>query len=301
MSIIKKIKISVIFLGLTLVGYSQSNIRLNDFVENTYNINPASIKFDYFAEFSIASRKQWMSLPGSPLTFFAYGTAYIESKKTQLGIKLLQDKIGFTSNTDIDISYAYSVKLDRRWRLNLGLAGSYQMTTYDLSKLFPTVSDPTVSSLLVDENNFNADFGLEFTSKSLRFGASSQNILSLFDENQFSNTNYIYAMYRQNRDELINLGVGICGINYGDFLQAELNLTSYINLSKDNDLLRLGLFYRTLSEMGVVMGVDLSNLMSITYSYDFSLGGVTKNSIGTHELVLSYKLNKIFKCRNCPD
>jgi len=301
MLIIKKISFLVIFLVVSFYGFTQSNIRLNNFIENTYHINPASIKFDYFAEFSIASRKQWLTLPGSPLTFFAYGTAYIESKKTQLGLKIVQDKIGFTSNSDIDLSYAYSVKLDRKWRLNLGLAGSYQMTSYDLTKLFPNVFDPTVSNLLVDENNFNADFGFEFSSKNIRFGASSQNILSIFNENQFHNSNFIYGMYRQNKDELINLGIGVCGIQYGDFLQAEVNLTSYINLSKDNDVLRLGLFYRTINEMGIVMGIDFSNLMSLSYSYDFSLGGLTRNAIGTHELILSYKLNKIFRCHNCPD
>jgi len=301
----KKTIFLIAFNVICLLGLAQSNIRLNNFWEYTNYINPAYINEDYFAEFSTAARKQWLNLPGSPTTFYASGTTYIEKWHTQFGLKLTQDKIGFTSTSDIDLSYAYALKINREWRLHLGLAVSYQMLSYDLTEMnLPTIIyDPAAYEGLLSENNFNSDLGIELTNKSWKFGASSQNVFSLLSKinKQYTNTNFLYAMYHQNTEELINLGFGVCGIQYGNLYQMEFNMTSYFKLSKDQDQFHVGMFYRTRNEIGAILGLNLSNLIGLSYSYDFILGGISRSSIGTHELILSYKLNKIIKCLNCPN
>jgi type IX secretion system PorP/SprF family membrane protein len=292
-----------------LLAFAQSNTRLNNFWENTNYINPGSIDEKYFIDVSMAARKQWLNLPGSPATFFAYGSTYIEKMRTQFGLKLTQDKIGFTSTSDIDLSYAYAVKINRDWKLHLGLAASYQMLSYDLSQMnLQTGSDPAASAGLLKENNLNADVGAELIRDSWKFGVAGQNLLSLFSQinKQYVNTNFLYGMYRQNSDQLVNLGVGVCGIQYGNLYQMEFNATSYFDITdkrfdrlKKRDLLHAGLFYRTKNEMGVILGIDMSNSFSLSYSYDFNLGGISRSSIGTNELILSYKMNKPVRCRNC--
>src|ERR1035437_2553448 len=164
---------------ISLIG--QSNIRLNDFWDKTYFINPASINDVGLAEFNMAARKQWVGFPGSPSTLFASATTYLDNLHTQFGLKVVQDKIGLTSTSDIELTYAYSLELQNNWKLNMGLGACYQMLSYDMNELvLPQNDDPTIYEKLLKENNFNANLGMELTNKFWKLGASSQNIFSLF-------------------------------------------------------------------------------------------------------------------------
>ena len=102
--------VGFIFINIVIISMiAQSNIRLNNYWDNTYFINPAAINDIGIAEFNMAARKQWVGFPGSPSTFFATATTYVESLHTQFGMKLVQDKIGYTSSTDVALTYAYSL------------------------------------------------------------------------------------------------------------------------------------------------------------------------------------------------
>ena len=131
----KKIVCLIMINLLTFTVIAQSNIRLNNYWDNTYFINPASINDQSLAEFNMAARKQWVDFPGSPLTFFASATTYQENLHAQFGLKLVQDKIGYTSTTAVDLTYAYSMLMQSDWQLHLGLAISFQSLSYDMSSL----------------------------------------------------------------------------------------------------------------------------------------------------------------------
>lgn len=282
---------------------AQSNVRLNNFWQKTYIVNPASISDQYLAEINVLARKQWVSFPGSPTTFFATGSVFIDNLHTQFGLKAYQDKIGYTSTSNIDLTYAYSLHLNDNWKLNMGLALDFQTVAYDLSQVnSPTPNDPTVYAHLLNENNFNSDMGFELVSKNWKVGLASQNIFSRFQpiNSQFTNTNYIYTKYRQYSENNINLGFGACGIQYGDLYQMEFNVSSYFKINHEtNDAFQLGVFYRTWSEMGVLLGFDLTRNLHISYSYDYNVSAISTNSIGSHEIMLTFNLDKVFKCQNC--
>jgi len=298
----KKTTILFIFNILTIIMVAQSNVRLNNFWEKSYLINPASINNEYFAEFNMAARKQWVNFPGTPTTFFASGTVYIDNLNTQFGLKAYQDQIGYTSTSNIGLTYAYSLMLNRQWHVNLGLGLSFQSVGYDLSQVnSPTPNDPTIYSQLLNENNLNSDLGVELVSNKWQFGLASQNIFSLFlpINAMFINSNYIYTKYRQNTLNPINLGFGVCGFQFGDLYQMEVNLTSYFKLNPDANTFQLGVFYRTWNEMGVLFGIDLTKNLHLSYSYDYNVSGISTDSFGTHEIMFTYNLNKVFKCQNC--
>lgn len=282
--------------------FSQSNIRINNFWDNTYYVNPASVTDNCFAEFTMATRKQWFNFPGSPTTYFGTATSYIKRFKAQVGVKVVQDKTGYTSATDIDFTYAYATWLDRDWRLHLGIGGSVQTLSYDVSKMVIATSyDPSTFDKLLNESNLNSDIGVELASESWTFGASSQNLLSLFNSinNQFSNTNIVYGTYRQNSKNLINMGGGIAGIQYGKMYQMELSVMTYFNATRERNRFQLGAFYRTKKEMGVLFGIDLTKTIRLNYSYDYNIGGIGRSSRGTNEIMLVYKPLKNWGCIMC--
>jgi len=250
----------------------------------------------------MAARKQWVNFPGTPTTFFASGTVYVDHLNTQFGVKAVQDQIGYTSTTNATLTYAYSLMLTKQWHLNLGLGLSFQSIGYDLSKInSPTPNDPTVYSGLLNENNLNSDLGIELVSNKWQCGLASQNLFSIFlpINQSFINTNYIYTKYRQNTLNPINLGFGVCGFKFGDLYQMEMNLNSYFKPSQDANTLQLGVFYRTWNEMGVLLGIDLNQNLHLSYSYDYNFSGISQSSFGTHEVMLTFNINKVYRCQNC--
>jgi len=304
----KKLIFLIIFNFMCLLVVAQSNIRLNNYWGNAHYINPASVYDKYLAVFSMTARKQWFGFTGAPSTFFASGTTYIDDLHTQFGLILVQDQIGYTATTNIDFSYAYAIMLERDWQLHLGMGLNYQSLNYDISKVrLITDDEPDIYEHLKTENSFNADIGIEFTNKSVKFGASSLNIFSVFSpENKLQpNTNFLYARYRENSDKLVNLGVGVCGIQYENFYQMEFNLTSYFKISErsglsDNpDLFDIGLFYRTQSEVGVILGFDITQAIHLSYSYDYHVRDISRSSYGTNELMITFNLQKKKLCHNC--
>ena len=298
----KKATIVIILNMLTIMVIAQSSVRLNHFWEKTYTLNPASVNDRYFAEFNMAARKQWINFPGAPTTFYASGTMFLDNLNTQFGLKAIQDKIGYTSTTNLGFTYAYALILNRDWHLNLGLGLNYQSVGYDLSKVnSPTPNDPVVYAKLLNVSNFNSDLGIELQGRKWQFGVASQNLISLFQpiNSQFSNTNYIYTKYRNNSLNTMNLGFGAVGVQFGNFYQLELNLTTYFKPTPESNGFQVGAFFRTYSEIGAILGLDLSKNMHLSYSYDYNVSGISTKSYGSHEIMLTYTLDRVFKCQNC--
>ncbi len=291
----KKYLTIIIFFCYFIPINAQYYIRLNNYWDNPYFINPAAINDEYQAVFSVAARKQWIGFPGAPTTFFATGTTYLEKIQTQFGLKIYSDNVGYNTITNISLSYAYNLNLDRDWQLNLGLAASLQCLAFDQSQVnVMSNDDPALYENLLNGNNYNCDLGIQLIGKSWRLGAASQNLLSAFykENSILSNANIVYAVYRKRTDETINLEYGVSAIQYGNILQMEFNLSSFFKFYNQNDMFKVGLFYRPQNEMGIILGYNLSESLNLSYSYDFNVSGISRGSVGSHELVLVYKLNK---------
>lgn len=304
----KKVYSLILFIVLAFSIAAQSNIRLNNYWGDLHSLNPASIYDKYAAVFSMAVRKQWAGIQGAPTTIFASGTTYLENYHTQLGLSLIQDKAGYTSLSNINLSYGYAIMFKYDWQLHLGLAANYQSLMYDFSSL--NLADGTDGEAFVGlqpRNGFNADIGAEVSNDFFRIGVASQNLVSLvLPKNTFqTNTNYLYARYYQNTNNIVNLGGGICGIQYSNIYQLEFNITSYFKFKMDNgltykpDLFDIGLFYRTQSELGMILGFNLSESFHVSYSYDYHFGSLSLGSFGTNEIKISYNLMRKPVCHNC--
>jgi type IX secretion system PorP/SprF family membrane protein len=280
----------------------QSNTRMNNYWDNTYYINPAAVNSKYAAVVSVVARKQWFGVDGAPTTFFASGTTYIDNLQTQFGVKAFADEIGYTRVSNFSLSYAYSVILNSDYRLHLGLAASYQNLSYNQNEVDAlTPDDPASFTRMNKTSNYNCDLGAEIKNKTLTLGISSQNIFSsFFDENKLqNNTNFLYAKYRRMTKEPVNVGFGAAAIQYNSILQMEFNITSYFNYNKVPDFFQAGLFYRTRTEMGGVLGVNLNDALHLYYSYDFNVAGIRRANTGSHEIMLVYTFEKSPRCTTC--
>jgi type IX secretion system PorP/SprF family membrane protein len=272
-------------------------------------INPAWMYDKYLAVVNMAVKKQWVGIAGAPTTIFASGSTYLDDKGIQLGASLIQDKTGYTSFTNFGLSYAYNLQLNYLWQLHLGVAANYQQVAFDLGEIITIdgMADPVLNDKLNNAHNFDSDIGIEFSHPNFKFGFSSQNVVDIFNsENSLqANTNFLYGQFRQNSDYLFNIGAGICGIQYADIYQCEMNVTGYFRNRWDNglinkpDLFDIGFFYRTGSQAGMILGFSITDNIRVSYSYDYHFGSLSSGSYGTNEIMLTFNINRRFECRNC--
>lgn len=296
---------------LGMQGYSQSSIRLNDYWENTYYINPSSFYSLYQYTASVSSRMQWMGFPGAPGTGFFTATARPNPRGRmqigQFGLKVYYDEIGYTMLKNISVSYSYSVRLKKDLLLNLGMAGSFQSLDYDMTKSnLETIGDPAIYNTRNNEWDFNPDVGMELIGRSFLIGASSQNIISLLiKENKAqTNTNFLYAMYRSTTGRNVNFQYGICGIQNVNLSQLEVKVSTILNRSNRPDLFKVGVAYRTKKEMAFSVGMDLSQLKDglgdalwLSCRYDYNFSNIRRSSFGTPEVTLVWKYGVLLDCK----
>lgn len=301
---IKKSIYCIIILFLTS-GYSlfaQSYDRINNYWNNLFTINPAAINNAHLATVSAIVRQQWLLFPGAPSTLFATGSIYFDDLYSQVGLKVMAEKKGITAYTDVDLTYAYAVWLNRTWTMNLGLALSYQTFYYDVSKItFPDFDNPAVYERMIFNNDLNADIGIEFYNRNWKIGASSHNLVSLFKKeyNYNPNINLAYIMFREFNSDYVNMGFGISAFHYSNMYQMEFNTTAYFKRTDENHPFYIGLIYRTWHEIGAIAGIEFNKKFSIAYSCDYNLGQIYRHSFASHEIMLIWNFEKIYRCKNC--
>jgi hypothetical protein len=200
------------------------------------------------------------------------------------------------------LAYAYALSVSNDFVINMGFSGSYQNFAYDRN-MISFADDENNASIyenLLFKNSFNATLGAELAYKALKLGYCSQNVFSIFStENQLNlNTNMLYLFYKQQTANPVNFGLGASAFQYSDFFQVELNGSMFYKADAESNELQLGLFYRTMYEIGAIAGIDFGKL-KISYSFDYNLGQVFNHSYGTHEILFTYNFKPSRHCKTC--
>jgi len=292
---------NTLLLLILLVSFelmSQSNIRMTNYWDNAYQVNPASVmRRKYLAEFSLAYRNQWVGVHGAPKTLLATAVTYVDAINSQFGLKLIKDNIGYTSLTDVSLSYSYVLDLDD-WMLNFGLAGTVSNSTYDKSVIdLGSVADPIVNRI-EDKTIIDSDLGFEVSTENIRSGLVIQKMFNVFSASSSSlyssneNANFLYFLYRSNSDNIFNFGYGITGIQNVNIYQLEANVTAFFKYDYNSDPLQFGISARTGSQFGAFLGMYISDNLKVLYSYDINFSGIGYESKGVHELMIRYRINR---------
>ncbi|MCL2097523.1 MAG: type IX secretion system membrane protein PorP/SprF [Bacteroidales bacterium] len=310
----------LILLGISvgLTTKAQSNLYFNNYWQETYLINPASIDplgSDW--RLGLGSRTQWLLMPGAPITGQLAAMYCNEAYNLQTGFSIITDKIGYTYSMDIALSYAYIIFMGNA-QLNLGTSLHWQNLFYDKSQIITEDEhDPYIIDLYSDnwwkQGRINSDFGIEYSWNSSGYGtvllgAVSKNFIpsSVFssDLDIFPNTNYLYGRFNSdNRNALrqsrniynFDYSVALIGIHTSlpqkpNFLQGIANVNVHWNY--EDYIFTTGLLYSTKSDLGFILGLDIvyNFSASLIYQYNWRVRTDIFNPVGTIELVLTYRI-----------
>jgi len=311
---------------------AQQRPQYTQYIFNNYLLNPALSGMENYTDLKIGHRQQWQGIKGAPTTTFVsanmiLGDKYVWKNALSLpengdppmgrnytqnytaspahhgiGMIAMNDKAGPLSNLDVTLTYAYHLKLQHALNLSVGTGLGIRRTSIDLNALvLENPNDPALSS--AGKAQLKPDLSLGIWLYGARFftGASVQQVLQ--QEISFS------PGYKQGRE----VGHYFITAGYKLFIDEEISATPSVMLKKVGniplsydanikvafrDRFWLGGSYRKSDSFAALAGINFSNVFNITYAYDYATSRLRSYTTGSHELVLGFQLNNMYKLRN---
>jgi type IX secretion system PorP/SprF family membrane protein len=291
------ILIALIVLGLNQ-SYAQQQAAYTHYMYNTLVINPAYAGSRDALTFTALGRFQWVGFKGAPTTQTFTVHTPIARKNIGLGLSLVNDKIGPTNNTAVNVDFAYRLKLSEKARLCFGINGGFNSFSAEVNNL--TLADPTDAAFLANRRGKMLPAlgaGIYFQMPNFYVGAS---VPSILENNLFATGNSNAMDISKERRHYYLIAGAVFTISpsvkfkptvLGKLVQNapfQLDVTGTFIL---RDLIDLGIMYRTGDGVGALLGVHISKQFLFGYSYDWSAGVRTgRSNGGSHEIMLRYDL-----------
>ena len=293
-------KILIFALMLTCYsGFAQQDAQFTQYMYNTININPAYAGSRGVMSIFGLHRTQWVGLDGAPTTnAFSLNTP-ISNSNLGIGLSLVNDKIGPTTDNTISADVSYTVPMNEDYKLSFGIKASANIFNLETDKLTPAQqNDPNLQNF---NNKFKPNFGAGayLHSDKLYLGLSVPNFLqdSKYNDNDV-------AVF-QERMNFYFIGGYVFDLSPSiKFKPAFLTkLVTGAPLQVDAsanflffDKLMIGGAYRWDAAVSALVGFQITDGLFIGYSYDTETTHLRRYNSGSHEVFLRFELfNKVSK------
>ena len=288
----------IVIIFFSFISNAQQDAQYTGYMYSVQLFNPAYAGSRGTTSINLIGRTQWLSLEGSPKTSSVFlDTSFGKEDNVGLGLSISSDKIGPTSETMLNLDYAYS--LNFLWsKLTFGIKAGINDLEVDYSKLnIASSNDPFIGS---SKNRLKPRLGLGFYFNTDKYylGFSSPNILKTkyYDDIKISNTsfstvsdrNHYYAIAGYVFDLTSNIKVKpatLLKIVRGSPLQWDLSANFLINYN-----ITLGISSRLDSSFSGLVGFQLSDSFFVALAYDYSTTQLRQFNDGTYEIIIRLDL-----------
>ncbi|MEX0291462.1 MAG: type IX secretion system membrane protein PorP/SprF [Flavobacteriaceae bacterium] len=283
--------------------YAQQDAQYTQYMYNTVSVNPGYAGSRGHLSIAALYRAQWVGLDGAPKTqTFNFHTP-VGYNGVGLGISVVNDQIGPTSETYLDLDFSYTVQTSDVGRLSFGLKASAHLLDIRFSELNqdltnPGGPDPTLQQDIDNRFSPNIGAGVYYHTDRFYAGASVPRFLqtSHFDESSLSTareqmnfyliTGYVFDMsaFWKFKPTLLVKAV------QGAPLQADFSANFMYN-----DKFIMGAAYRWDAAVSGLVGFQISPEFMIGMAYDreiTQLGRAVFND-GSFEIILRYDFIKV--------
>ncbi|WP_219010362.1 PorP/SprF family type IX secretion system membrane protein [Aquimarina litoralis] len=284
---------------------AQQDAQYTQYMYNTISINPAYAGSRNAISIAGLYRDQWVGINGAPVTQTLNIHSPIgPSEKVGLGLSIVNDKIGPTQETYIDIDFSYTINTSDQGKLAFGVKAGGHLLDVNFDRL----NQYSTSDILLDtniDNKFSPNIGIGMYYYTPKFyaGISAPNLLRTKHFNESSNDNTASSFLAAERinyymmlgfvfdiNDYLKLKPAILGkVVGGSPLQvdASANFLFY-------DKLTLGVAYRWSAALSGLAGFQITNKLMLGFAYDWettALGNTEFNS-GSYEFFLRYEIFK---------
>lgn len=288
-------KILLLFLFLLsafCATYAQQDAQYTQYMYNTININPAYAGSRGVLSIFALHRDQWVGLDGAPKTNSFSVNTPINNSNVGLGVSLVNDKIGPTTENQFSVDLSYTVPTSETWKLSFGIKGTADIFNLDVAKLNPAdQGDPQFQNL---DNDFspNVGAGIYWHSSRAYIGLSVPNFIQTnrYDDNDVAiykdKINYylIGGYVFDFSQEVKFKPAALMKMVEGAPLQLDVS-ANFLFFEK----LTLGAAYRWDAAVSAMAGFQITEGLYVGYGYDSETTQLRHYNSGSHEIFLRYE------------
>lgn len=308
----KSTKVSqIISILFAVIGFNmasaQQDAQYTQYMYNTISVNPAYAGSRGVTSITGLHRSQWVGLDGAPSTQTISINAPIGFReKVGIGISVVNDEIGPTQETYLDIDFSYTVNVSERAKLSFGLKAGGHLLDVRFSELNTfTGSDVLLQQDIDNKFSPNIGAGIYYHNNRSYLGLSAPNLLETrhFDESNSSGDDVSFIA--RERINFYLIGGHIFDLNdklklkpsfLGKYVSgAPLQIDLSANFLIDEQI-TLGAAYRWSAALSGLVGYQFSEALMIGIAYDretTQLGETIFNS-GTLEVFLRFELARSY-------
>ncbi len=285
---------SFVLMFTAFVSYAQQDAQFTQYMYNTININPAYAGSRGALSIFALHRTQWVGLDGAPVTNAASVNTPLNESNLGLGVSIINDKIGPTTENTISADLSYTVPTSETFKLSFGIKATANFFNLDVNRLNPVDDDPSLHDF---NNKFtpNIGAGVYLHSDKAYVGFSIPNFIesNRYDDNEVAIFKekinyYLMAGYVFDLNESIKFKPALLTKVVAG---APLQLDVSGNFMFSNKFV-VGIAYRWSAAVSAMVGFQVSDGMYIGYGYDHETTNLNNYNSGSHEIFLRYEIFK---------
>lgn len=292
MNILKHV-IFFISIVLGISSYGQQDAQYTQYMYNTVSVNPGYAGSRGHISMAALHRSQWMGLEGAPVTQTFNVHSPIGYRGVGLGLSIVNDEIGPTSETNFDVDFSYTIWTSTEGRISFGLKASASLLDIRFSELNQFTTDPTLQQDIDNRLTPNIGAGVYYHTNKYYVGVSVPRILetSHFQETTLSTAKeqmnfYMIAGYVLDLNPFLKFKPTILTkVIQGAPLQLDLSANFMLN-----EKFILGAAYRWDAAFSGMAGFNISKKFLVGIAYDketTELGSAAFND-GSFEVIFRY-------------
>ena len=282
-----KILIVILVLGCFFAN-AQQDAQYTQYMYNTISVNPAYAGTRGALNVVGLYRSQWVGLDGAPET----KTLSIHSpfgKKVGLGLSIVNDEIGPSSETYIDIDFSYTLNVGVTSKLALGIKAGANLLSVDYNKL--AGDDDVIFQDNID-NRFmpNVGIGAYLYDDNYYLGLSSPDLL---ETEHYDDDEVAESYLAKERLHAYLMGGYVFDLDYNlkfkpaFLVKAVDGAPLQVDISANflfNEKFTIGAAYRWSAAVSGLAGFQISDQLMIGYAYDQETTELRRYNSGSHEM-----------------
>ncbi len=283
--------------GFLTETHSQQDPQYTQYMFNTISVNPAYAGSREGAVLTTIGRSQWVGFnAGINTQILSYDTS-IEGKHIGLGVNLVNDKIGPSSETYVDANVCYAIELSYESNLAFGLKIGGRLLNIDWSKGY--AYDGGDTKYMENINNkfmMRLGAGIYYYTRKMYVGLAVPNFL-VSEHYQLQDIDKKIERVEVQRMHFYFIAGYVFDLKENlKFKPAVLSkIVSGAPPSYDisanflfNNKFRAGIAYRVKDSVSALLGFQVTEFFDIGYAYDLTTSNYKVQNSGTHEIMFRY-------------
>lgn len=295
------ILVDLLLLPFTL--FAQQEPQYTQYMYNTQIINPAYSGNREMLSFGLLYRTQWVGIEGAPKTAtFTINSPVGKRRNMGLGLSVIHDEIGPSTQTDFAIDYAYAIPVNDDTRLSFGIKAGFDVLEVDFTKLdIYNPHDPLYQENIDNRWQPKIGAGIYLNTNHWYIGASVPNFLETEHYNRSNNSNMRSIASDRMHFYLIGGYVFDLSFNLQFKPTTMIKVVSGAPLQWDvsanfifDQTLTLGASWRWDAALAAMAGFQVSPSVFVGVGYDYQLTDLQKYSHGSYEVILRFDVVNTF-------